>query len=366
MHRLADFTESRDNNFNLIRFVAASLVIFSHSYPLLGGDHLEPLKQLFGFTAGTIAVDIFFITSGLLITWSFINKPVIIDYAVSRVLRIFPALLCAVALCAFIVGPLFTKLSAAEYFSDSGTYRYWIQNSLIVMGVQHTLPGVFTTLPHAGAVNGSLWTLPYEIYMYTLTVITLVIMSKAGSLIRVDKKWLVLLVAFTSAGMNITNEYYQFTNSHFFRLHSAFFIGASAYLFRDHILLSKRILAGVLLSVTAIYLADPLLVKSLYTVPLAYVVLYLSYIPRGKIRSFNDIGDYSYGLYIYAFPIQQILVLTIPELTVSQLTALSFTATLALAYASWNIIEKRALAIKSRVMKHESFKYPAILSQRLL
>ena len=84
-----------------------------------------------------------------------------------------------------------------------------------------------------------------------------------------------------------------------------------------------------------------------YTLSVPYLLFYVAYIPSGKIRKFNEVGDYSYGIYIYAFPIQQSIAAIIPNVSVPTMILLSFAITFVLAYFSWHIVEKRFLRMKN-------------------
>ena len=128
MSSLSNYKDSRDNNFNLLRFVAAFLVLISHSFPLATGSGTsEPLKTALGIEFGHIAVDVFFITSGFLITGSLIRSKSAYKYIAARALRIYPALLIAVLFTVFILGPLITQVTLAEYFSKQ-TFIYFFKN----------------------------------------------------------------------------------------------------------------------------------------------------------------------------------------------------------------------------------------------
>ena len=132
----------------------------------------------------------------------------------------------------------------------------------------------------------------------------------------------------------------------FERLLFMFFCGASIYVLSDKIVLKH----------TALYLLLPLLISSvfvskdlffaLYTLSLAYVVVCLAYLPSGMLRKYNAMGDYSYGVYIYAFPVQQAVAALWPGIMVWQMALLSTLVTLLLAVISWHVIEKPALSLK--------------------
>ena len=130
---LSTYTTSRDNNFNLIRFVAALLVLHSHSFALaLGSGDAEPLRNTIGMTWGIIAVDIFFITSGFLITSSYFARNNLLFFAWARILRIYPALIAAILFCVFIVGLWFTTHSAWEYLTSGQTLKFLLKNVFFV------------------------------------------------------------------------------------------------------------------------------------------------------------------------------------------------------------------------------------------
>lgn len=120
---------------------------------------------------GGIAVDVFFITSGFLITYSFFSRNNIIAFIWARILRIYPALFVAIVFCVFVVGLFFTTNTISDYLFDPQTFKFFRRNVTLFSGVKYELPGVFTDNPYMNAVNGSLWTLPYEIKMYTYLAI---------------------------------------------------------------------------------------------------------------------------------------------------------------------------------------------------
>ncbi len=160
--------ENRDNNFDVLRLVAAVLVLLSHCYPLTG--HPEPFAELTGVTLGEVGVVMFFAMSGFLIAKSWTDEPQPGRYFFKRALRLLPALVVAVAFTTLIVGPLFTELPLTDYFTDPETWIYLIRASLLVT-IAGQLPGVFEDNVYPEAVNGSLWTLPLEAGCYVMIVV---------------------------------------------------------------------------------------------------------------------------------------------------------------------------------------------------
>jgi peptidoglycan/LPS O-acetylase OafA/YrhL len=167
--RLEEITESagRSNNFGLIRLVAASLVVFGHSFDLVRRP--EPLAPTLELTWGTIGVLIFFSMSGFLVARSWATGPRLVEFATKRALRLLPALFVSSLVCAVVLGPLVTTEPLRSYLDDPATKTYVLDNSLLQ--TVYALPNVFGNLPFPGTVNGSLWTLPIEAKAYAFVAV---------------------------------------------------------------------------------------------------------------------------------------------------------------------------------------------------
>lgn len=345
---LGDYTNGKDNNFNLIRFIAAFLVLYSHSYAIATGDPAtEPMRSSLGVTWGSIAVDIFFVTSGFLITRSYMARHEIGAFAWARFLRIYPGLWFVNLITVFGLGLIFTTYPITSYLTDIETWKYLIRNSIALLGIQYTLPGVFENNPYQYAINGSLWTLAYELKMYISVAIIILITHRIGKALNKELVRPVILIATTGAIAYSLHAILTGSEvSRFIYLFSYFFYGASLYIWRDKIPMTHLI--GI--PSTIVILASPLLSTDFfhisYSILLPYVIFYLAYMPGGKIREFNRFGDYSYGLYIYAFPVQQIVAATIKDVSIPVMIVVSFFFTLLCAIASWHFIEKKALGMK--------------------
>lgn len=165
--KLGDMLAGRDNNLNAIRMVAASAVLVSHAWPItLGAAAAEPLFRETGQSLGHFAVAVFFGVSGLLIARSFDRRRSMIHFLVARVLRLYPALL-AVAILTVVVGGFMSRLDLAAYVRSPETWTY-IPANLSLAFMQYPLPGVFEGNPYGPPINGSLWTLFYEVACYFL------------------------------------------------------------------------------------------------------------------------------------------------------------------------------------------------------
>ncbi len=346
---LSDYINNRDNNFNLIRFIAASAVLFSHSYPL-SGNHHEPLGSIIRMSFGIVAVDVFFLTSGLLITKSLFDRKDIVFFIWSRILRIYPALIIAVLFCVFVVGAYFTTLPLDEYYNHPDTFKFIRRNSTLYNGVYVKLPGVFSNIPWKHTVNGSLWTLPAEIKMYFIVSIAGFLLYIKPSILSEKKAKIAFAMIFTGS---LAWLYYHFapnfpkvSHEHqISRFLTMFFAGSIFYILADKIILSFRIF--LIASCFLVYFAGnhtPFF--CLYFILVCYITIYIAYVPGGILRKYNKFGDYSYGMYIYAFPVQQSLAASNNNISVTKMVILSFIFTLTLAILSWHFIEKPMLAKK--------------------
>ena len=342
--KLGDVAHGRDNNFNLIRFCAAFAVLISHSFAVaIGSGSAEPMRHTLGLTWGYVAVDVFFLTSGFLVTASLLARRGVVAFAWARALRIFPALWVMLALTVFGLGLAVTSRSAQDYLTARETWRYFLKNAVLLRGFVADLPGVFSANPFRNVVNASLWTLEPEVEMYAILFVLgiLAAVTRRLGVIR----WGVVAVAVPAAVLYFMNGNFDNSADEFARLAFLFFLGASCYVLKDRIPLNRTaflaLLATVLLTTLdrrAFFLA--------FSVALPYLVLYAAYGFGGPIRAFNRWGDYSYGIYIYAFPVGQTTAHLVPGISVASLMGISAIVTLVLAMLSWHLLERRALRLK--------------------
>ena len=342
MIRLADVAHHRDNNFHLLRVIAASAVLYSHAFALATGDKAsEPLRSWLGCTFGSIAVDLFFLISGMLVTMSLERRGSAVDFVRARFLRIWPALTVAIFLSVFVLGAVFTTSPLREYFLAKGTVKYLVFNLWLFRGVEYFLPGVFLTNPWPAAINGSLWSLTFEVKCYVVLLAAWIVLRRLQSahLLRwlTAALWASLLAWFvwTLHSMNIEDSPA--------RVWLMFCSGVLIYLLRSRLLLSWWWLGALCLAV-GLSLGHPVLFGLTYAFALPYFMLCCAYLPRGGLLRYNRLGDYSYGIYIYAFPVQQSLMHLMPGLLPLEMFGLSLAVTLGLAVLSWHFVEKPALA----------------------
>ncbi len=345
--KLSEYSQGRDNNFNLIRILAALAVLVTHSFALIYGTaEAEPFRGSLGITLGTIAVDVFFITSGFLVTASLLNRQNTIEFIWARFLRIFPAMFVMLILTVFGLGLVFTSIPWQDYLSHSQTWIYFVKCATLIAGVEYNLPGIFENNPWKNAVNGSLWTMPYEVRMYSILAVFWVALGVFPRFRAKTLTWVILICSLIAGFLVIGIHFTSGQENQFVRLFFMFFTGASFFILKEHIVLSRRIFWFFLISLCfSMFSKNAFFV--IYLITIAYCLFYISYIPSGIIRKYNQLGDYSYGLYIYAFPVQQSIMALFPETTVITMILFSLPIALSLAALSWHLLERKALGLKA-------------------
>ncbi|VXC63897.1 Acyltransferase (fragment) [Enterobacterales bacterium 8AC] len=167
--KLSEIIKKGNNNLDIFRLIAALMVIYGHAYAISSQEGKEDvLLHIIGFDySGSLAVKIFFFLSGLVVTNSLMANQNVVKFFISRLFRIWPALIVTVVFSSLVLGPLLTELSFLDYLSSREVYSYIYKN--IFMDIQYSLPGVFVDNKR-DAVNGSLWTIPYEVSAYLILV----------------------------------------------------------------------------------------------------------------------------------------------------------------------------------------------------
>ena len=341
---------TRSNNFDALRLLAATAVIFSHAFLLSQGTEAhEPLKWLTGQTIlGIVGVFVFFVISGYLVTQSSEATGSAWRFAAKRALRIWPGLALCILLCGFVLGPLLTQLSLREYLTTGGTWDFVLQN--LMLNVEHNkLPGVrFTGYDAFGAiVDGPLWSLPCEVVMYAM-----VLVLGAARLLRLPM--LLALLAVGLARLSFDQAVNDFAQDRGFALRFAadtswllaFFVaGMLLYKLRQYPIFDGRVaLAAAVGLVASAAFGELVLLFPLFG---GYLILYLAQAAWLPPLPAARYGDLSYGLYIYGWPVEQtLLYATGGALPWWQLFPAALVMSAALAFLSWHLVEKRALRWK--------------------
>lgn len=345
------YKKGRDNNFNLVRIVSAFSVMVSHSYPLFLGKTEDPLALRTGLSLGYLAVCVFFITSGYLITASVIRTDRAIDFIVSRVVRIYPGLVMCMVLTLFLLGTMPSTTSLLSF----DTFIFAIRNMLVVFGIEFEFGGHFSSNPYPSIINGSLWTLPYELYMYMITLLIWLAAPILGRMTpwRVDFRSCVALVVFvTLIGLSITQYFLKIKVEGLFLL-LMFFSGSAYRLYGSKLIFSGALVAAIATIFSVSFFTDTnFLISNVFiALMLPYLILAFVYYKNEKLLLFNKLGDYSYGVYIYAFPIQQWVEYAFEEKSFLLKLIASIIGTTLLAVLSWHFVEKPILNKKNEISR---------------
>lgn len=336
----------RDNNFDAVRLLAAAAVIFGHAHPL---TH-TPSPALLGNSVQALAVKIFFVISGYLIctSWSLDSDPV--RYLKKRALRIFPALFVICVLTVFVLGPLTTSQPIAQYFSYKHTFGYF--RNVLLFPI-YDLPGVFASNAYPIAVNGSLWSLPIEFAMYLALPLVMVLSRRLGS-----KSLMVVVTLFFCifnlkfVRMDPPDAHPVFYGSDLISALDVapyFMLGAMVKVCQLERLLDPVVGLFLTFLIALIPPSSAVGSEMVLFVLLPYCTLALAMSHQRVLARVGRFGDFSYGLYLYGFLIQQ----TVNHFTNNTLSALqnalvSLPIALALAVLSWHYVEKPMLALKPR------------------
>lgn len=353
--RLGDLSPSRSNVFDVLRLAAALAVLLSHCFALTG--RADPVGTATGATMGELGVSVFFAISGYLVARSWAAQPALRAFAAKRALRLVPALVVAVWMTAFVLGPAVTALSLGTYLTDPQTWLYPLRSSLLIT-FDGRLPGVFEGNPLPAAVNGSLWTLPVEAVAYAVVAVLglLALLARPRALIVLVAALLVALSPPVDLAAHLPSAAQGTAagaNSRIvIHLLVIFALGAALFAARARVRLSWWLALALGLAWVASWKTAwwPVLAACF----IGYAVLVLAYrLPRRLIVLARP-GDVSYGMYVYAFPVQQTVVLGAPHIAPAGLAAITVPLTYGLALASWRLIEAPALALKRRLIHNPS------------
>jgi peptidoglycan/LPS O-acetylase OafA/YrhL len=341
--RWSDILVPDRNSFGVIRLAMAIAVLVSHSYWFTTGSKTaDPLVRFTGHSIGEHAVQVFFFLSGILVAQSLMRSRSVLNFAVARALRIFPALIVCVLLTALVLGPLFTAGGVLHYFTDRQLPLYIIKTLMLITG-SAPLPHLFQDLPLADMVNVSLWTLKYEVLCYA----GLGLVGGIGLLNERLRPYttflLAALVVLVFVGRPKPLETYTFIdNLRYFALY--FYAGVVAYLARHYIPLSGVILMP--LGAAFVVLIGTRFGELSCCLFLGYVTIWAATFSYGPLRAFTNQNDYSYGVYIFAGPIQQLVIALLPGYGATAVSLHALSIAVPLAVFSWELIERPAIAMR--------------------
>lgn len=356
--------KNRFNNLLLIRLFLSLTVVFSHSFALANGPepgdwlkrHTTAHWGTPGITIGYSAVDLFFVVSGFLVTHSFIRSRSIGDFAKKRFWRIWPAYIIAALMCLLLIGPaVLAKWPAVAY---SEWPRFFVDVLLLRL---YTIPGIFADNPFPNALNGSMWTIKYEVMCYVFIALTWTI----GFLQRRHLIATLFALSATYYGLQVSGilegtmfkpwlpgkvAFLVGEASEWPRMLTCYLAGMTLYVYRDALphkwwmaILSAALLIGA-------GFVGPWLLLPLIPLLLGYAMFCAAFTTHGRAYTSKiDKFDLSYGVYLYAFPIQQTIVHFVPATHGNPmlLFALAYPTVLVVAYLSMRFIEQRFQVAKT-------------------
>ena len=339
----------RSNNLDAFRLLGAVLVIIGHAYHLMGRGNEVPF--VFGYPISTLGVVIFFSISGYLICASWTRKRSIVPYMAARCLRIFPGLIAVVLLSMLVIGPLVTTMAVHDYFANDHFLGYATNIRLLP---QYDLPGVFTDLPYPNAVNGSLWTLPAEFFCYL--VVPLVCVRWLGVRVPVLFGLLGLSLYLAHVAPQASPVIYGTRLSDAASMWVFFIAGSLLRTAQERVpgLFRTDVAVVGLLGQVAMVSLYPTAVIWTTWVFLPYAILTAGLASTPYVRRAARYGDLSYGLYLWAFPIQQLVILAAGTLRMGLDLPLVTILSLCLAWLSWHTIEGPSMRLKDAVLNRMS------------
>ncbi len=341
--------------FDFVRIVLAFAVLLWHAVAITKGSS-DPAKDSFIWPFAFAILPMFFALSGFLVTGSALRLP-LKEYVLNRSFRIIPALGVDIFFSALILGPIITVFALSNYFTDRQFFVYFAN---IIGWIHYKLPGVFLGNPLPGIVNGALWTVPYEIACYVImsAMIWVGIIRRwtyvLGSVLLITGVAMLLHSIGFRTGFAMADKLLTFALfSKGASLVPCFLAGSAIYLMQHFIPFSGRIAALVGAGLVAcgmfapnIWFDSPIFI-ALTVLPLSYLVVWLGLVKLPKIPFF-DRGDYSYGVYLYHFPILQLLQLLFGFAIWWQLSLAAIIPVTLFAMFSWHSIEKPVLKQRKR------------------
>ncbi|MDB2439760.1 acyltransferase [Hellea sp.] len=350
MFQTVKIRDGHDNFFTPLRLVFAILVVVGHTFNVaLRSLEAEP-QIFFQYNYSFIAVNLFFIASGFLVTKSMLYRGDIPEYASARILRIYPALIGVLLFTMFVIGPLATSLPWAEYF----THKDFLKQPFAVLSFYQTdmfLPGIFQS-NYEQLAGAPLWTLRYEFLAYIGTALIF-------SLGLMRKKWMVLAqfilpsIAWVAANWLGILDSLPATIQALLRFGMAYGLGAAIFAYRDR--LSFHVLGIPVMVLLAVLTSKLYVFEIMMNLMLAYFVMWAAYVKAPKFNALQKLSDVSYGIYIYHWLVMQLVFMWFPSLSTLALLVITLPVTYWFATLSWHFIEKPMLTKKKSFSQYLRF-----------
>jgi len=321
---------NRDNSFDLIRHLAALAVLVSHHYVLSGLQ--EPMLNDYN-SLGAIAVLVFFAISGLLITQSFLNTPSLYRYMEKRIARIFPALIACAFVMVYILGTAFSKKGGLSFALSLEALTDFLKMSALGRA---DIGDITSDFIFKDSFNGSLWTLKIEFGFYVTLAVALIVLRKAATPLVMTLVFCILAYFCTKSTHPIAPKLLVYST-----VGIAFFVGSTLYFYRNAFSSTKaKLLIGALSAALVLVSLNTPLVMVLASIGVSLLTLSIGTLCKDQI--IKSRFDISYGMYLYAFPVQQLMINATDLGFYASMLATAVVVVI-LATISWLFIEKPAL-----------------------
>lgn len=337
---LSSYLKRDNNNLDLVRIIAACMVIYGHAYaisPQSGKDDI--VHQLLGFDySGSLAVKIFFFVSGLVVTNSFYAKRNITEFVAARFFRIWPALASVIVL-GYLIGIITSTLNSSEFINQVPFIPYILKS--LTLDITWSFPGVFAQ-NNINTFNGSLWTIIYEVGAY-------IVLMSSFVLLKFDKRLISIfcaLIIFDFVLLDGLLIKLSSFNEEVRYLPACFALGSLFAVHKDKIEINLTNFMMLVLLTSVFYNQESGLKNILFYLTFMYGMLYIS--SSKFMLSLKIKNDISYGVYLWGFPIQQLVASCIGHYGIAYNQIVSIILSLIAGWISWSIIEKRFIGYGKR------------------
>ncbi len=343
MFKTVTIRDGHDNFFTPLRFIFAYMVLIGHAFVVVGGlDTSEP-HIFYHYTFSYMAVNLFFIASGFLVTGSMLYRKNLASFASARILRIFPALIAHVLVIMFIFGLMTTALPWGEYLTSKDLWK----QPFVVLGFIDTemaLPGILPNNAEPIA-SATLWTLRYEVlaYMGTFIAFTLGLMRRRWMILA---QFVLFAIAVPIAYKTGLYDQLPATAQSLLRFGLCYGLGAAIYAYRDKLKFHIAFIPALVL-VTSLF-SNTAMFEVVGVITAAYMLFWAAYVIMPRFDFLKKYSDISYGIYIYHWATLQGVYHFMPDLNVWQLMVIGTPIALMLSVASWHWVEKPALSLKAK------------------
>lgn len=349
--RTVTIRDGHDNFFTPLRFIFAYMVLIGHAFVVIGGQSDSEPHIFYELTFSYMAVNLFFIASGFLVTGSMLYRKNIASFASARILRIFPALIVHVLLMMFVFGLMTTTLPFIDYLTHPDTLK---QPFIVLLFIETNmaLPGILPNNSEHFA-SATLWTLRYEVLAYigTFLVFSLGLMKRRWMILA---QFLIFAIALPLAYQFGIYEKLPATLQACLRFGLCYGLGAAIYAYRDKLKFHILVIPALILLTALTH--NTVMFEVIGVITAAYMLFWAAYVILPSLAFLKKFDDISYGLYIYHWATLQGIHNVLPGINIWALIALTTPMAIGFSMMSWQYVEKPALSYKARFAKKLSIK----------